>query len=101
MSASDAALIELCDEFLRRNEEMLRLSKSFAHCDQLFIRLTSSILKTRDLLQQIEDTPVATIAGWKAKFRVSIAALGDQAGDDLDVGFARATMREFVWGART
>ena len=99
---SDSALLGLCEEFLRRNVEILRLGTSKDLSDTLIVRLLSATKRQRDLLRQIAELPVASIDGWRGKFLCAIAALGpEEAADQPEIEVCRRVMREFCCGVAT
>jgi hypothetical protein len=99
-SPSDSALLGLGEEFLRRNAEILRLGSSKDLSDQLIVRLLSATKRQRDLLRQIAALPVASIEGWRGKFRCSIASRGPAEAADLpEIELCRRVMDEFCEGS--
>ena len=73
---SDSALIALCNEFLRRNVEILNLGSTKELSDRLFIRLARATLSQRALLADIAALPVSSLEGWRNWFKVAVAVLG-------------------------
>jgi hypothetical protein len=96
MNAPDADLIALCDEYMRKHAAMLEMSSSVLHSDAYFVRITSSIIGLQELRDKIAGLTPTTDEGWRARFRVCIAVLGDTRSDDGDEAFVRAALQEFV-----
>jgi hypothetical protein len=96
MNAPDAALLTLCNEYLEQHARKISLSADLD--DELIMRITASALGLHELRDKIIELLPMTIEGWRARFRVAIALLGDAANDpNNDARYIRKTMRQFVW----
>jgi hypothetical protein len=90
----DASLLALCASFLDLNDYVLEQSTAPAADLRPMVQALS---EQRRLLMQIQGLPVSSAEGWCAKFRVSIAVLGEpESADDADITFARTILRSYV-----
>jgi hypothetical protein len=65
---------------------------------KLFRQLSSEIVGLRDLRDQIATFVPTTDDGWRARFKVCLAGMGDAENETADEAFIRATLHAFWAG---
>jgi hypothetical protein len=97
----DAELLALCAAFHRQHAAVLAVAAGGADAAGDEVELAEALSDRWDLSDRIQDMPVATIAGHRAKASVAVVLLEENRGpdhNDSDAAFAFATLLEIARG---